>query len=708
MIGIIGLVGHGVAAFIYAVLAIWHLGRGTPTAQQRVFGGAFAATALWCVLMIAGTLQGFTPGPVASPLTGFAGAAECLRNLMWLTFVILLFQDSEGVVRRQTLVTIYTLLVAALMLGVLLGFARALAGIDEASLLGSNLLYIGLALRILIMAGGLLLLHNLYNATVRAARWSVRGPLIAIGIMWAWDLNLYTVTYLFGRWPATLLALRGPLMLALVVPFALASRRQGPWRLSLSRIAAFQSVSLLAIGSYLIFMVLATQAMALVGGQNIRLAQFALVMIMSAAAALLLPSARVRAWLKVKIAKHFFAHRYDYREEWLRFTGTLGRAGGSAAPLEQRVIKAIADITESPGGLLLIDSGAGDLVLGTRWNWPTAEPPALAGTKAFVSHLERTGRILELDVLRGDDPADDAERALMPSWLLAEGSAWIAVPLLHLDRLIGVVVTERPRIDRLLDWEDFDLLKVAGRQVATYLAEARTQEALSEAARFDEFNRRFAFILHDIKNLVSQLSLVARNAERHADNPAFRADMVATLQSSVGKMNALLALLSTQNRVEPAAPRPLPLLNFVQRVAETRRDSNPIHVEGEAELVALADPARLEQALVHIIQNAVDASEGDRPVNLVVGTDGGRATILVKDQGKGMSADFIRSGLFKPFSSTKANGFGVGAFEARTLLMAMGGALEVESRLGEGSRFTLILPLVGQAAMDKPATAANG
>jgi len=335
----IGLIGHGVSALVYAALAIWHLGRGTPTAQQRVFGGAFAATALWCTVMI-----------VAGPLSGVAGAAESLRNMMWLSFLILLFQDSEGAVRRQTLVTIYTVLVAALLLNVLLGFAGSLAGVDEASVLGGNLIYIGLALRILIMAGGLLLLHNLYNATVRAARWSVRGPLIAIGVMWAWDLNLYTVTYLFGRWPAALLALRGPLMLALVVPFALASRRQGPWRLSLSRAAAFQSVSLLAIGSYLIFMVLATQAMALVGGQNIRLAQFALVMIMSAAAALLLPSARVRAWLKVKIAKHFFAHRYDYREEWLRFTATVGGLGEEREPLDVRaMMKAHLDLLFSSG-----------------------------------------------------------------------------------------------------------------------------------------------------------------------------------------------------------------------------------------------------------------------------------------------------------------------------------------------------------------------
>jgi hypothetical protein len=106
------------------------------------------------------------------------------------------------------------------------------------------------------------------------------------------------------------------------------------------------------------------------------------------------------------------------------------------------------------------------------------------------------------------------------------------------------VVIAHPPLKRALDWEDYDLFRAAGRQAGQLSGRSPHHEALAEARRFDEFNRRFAFILHDVKNLVSQLSLVARNAQRHADNPSFRADMVATLQSSVKKMNDLLARLA--------------------------------------------------------------------------------------------------------------------------------------------------------------------
>jgi putative PEP-CTERM system histidine kinase len=273
-------------------------------------------------------------------------------------------------------------------------------------------------------------------------------------------------------------------------------------------------------------------------------------------------------------------------------------------------------------------------------------------------------------------------------------AGWAGVPLLHNDRLVGLVILQHPPVRRPLDWEDFDLFRTAGIQAASYLAEARTQEALANAGRFDEFNRRFAFIMHDIKNLVSQLGLIIRNAERHADKPEFREDMIATLQSSVRKMNDLLARLSRGNaNVETEPVRAVPVDRCVATVAEIKRRVHPVEVEGERGVAAVADPGRLEQALMHLVQNAIDASEPGTPVRIRVARRDNDAAIEVIDRGCGMSADFIRTRLFQPFASTKDGGFGVGAFEARSLVTAIGGRLEVDSRHGEGTRFILLLPL---------------
>ena len=255
------------------------------------------------------------------------------------------------------------------------------------------------------------------------------------------------------------------------------------------------------------------------------------------------------------------------------------------------------------------------------------------------------------------------------------------------------MLLEAPHVPRLLDWEDHDLLRVAGRQVASYLAEARGQEALSDARRFDEFNRRFAFIMHDIKNLVSQLSLLSRNAERHADNPEFRADMIDTLKNSVGKMNDLLARLSQHHRAKADEPAPHSLRDLTQEIVRDRADGHAVRVTAPDEVMAMVDPDRFEQALGHLIQNAIDASVPGMPVEVNVSRRGLEAAVEVLDRGSGMSADFVRTRLFQPFSSTKDGGFGVGAFEARSIVAAMKGRIEVQSREGEGSRFTILLPL---------------
>jgi len=304
---------------------------------------------------------------------------------------------------------------------------------------------------------------------------------------------------------------------------------------------------------------------------------------------------------------------------------------------------------------------------------------------------------LELDGLRAGWARSGQLDALVPEWILNERRAWIGIPLIHNDRLFGLLLLAAPDYRRGLDWEDFDLLRTAGRQAASSLAEAHGQEALSNAQRFEEFNRRFAFILHDIKNLVSQLSLLSRNAERHADNAEFRADMVATLRSSVGKMNELLTRLSpqAQSRVQRLDAQPVrPILTSAIAAKRGERD---VQLLGDSNLQALVDGAALEQAVGHLLQNALDASS-DTPVIVRVDGQAGAVSITIADKGIGMDSDFVRNRLFQPFASTKSGGFGIGAFEARSLIVAMGGRLSVDSRPGGGTTFTILLPAAGAVA----------
>jgi putative PEP-CTERM system histidine kinase len=407
-----------------------------------------------------------------------------------------------------------------------------------------------------------------------------------------------------------------------------------------------------------------------------------------------IPSARARGWLKVRVAKHLFEHRYDYRTEWLRFTETLGRSGFDGDALSERVVKAFADVVDAPGGLLLVSDGRRGLDVAGSWNWTSVSPPSdqLDDAGEFWNAVESSGRILEFEAHREGWAAARDKALPVPPWMIADPAVWTGIPLVHHQRLIGIVVLAAPEYRRPLDWEDFDLLRTAGRQAASSLAEAQSQEALANAQRFEEFNRRFAFILHDIKNLVSQLSLLARNAERHADNPEFRADMVATLQGSVGKMNDLLARLvpHSSSRIQRVEAQPLRAI-ITQAIAAKRGD-HEVKLLGDASLRATVDPAALEQALGHLVQNAVEASPPNQPVTVKVTGEDGSVSIAISDHGPGMDGEFVRNQLFQPFASTKTGGFGIGAFEARSLIAAMGGRLSVDSRARHGTTFTIQLP----------------
>ena len=553
--------------------------------------------------------------------------------------------------------------------------------------------------RLLFCIGALVLVHNLYAGGAQQSRHALRWPAAALAVLWLYDLNLYTIAYLAHAYPLPLIDLRGAALLAVIALLGYGTMRtRTALRFQPSRSFAFRSFSLGVIGGYLVVMVLIAQAIAYAGNDFARLLQIAFVLASSVVALALLPSKKLRGWLRVTIAKNLFQHRYDYRAEWLRFTDTIGRAGTQASPLPERAVQAVADITDSASGLLLTPREEGGLAIAARWNWPQIEVPAPAMDATGVRFFEESHFILDLDDIRaGRTQAVPA--AALPAWLVDDQSAWALVPLLHFERLVGIVVLSRPPLARMLDWEDFDLLRVIGRQLASYLAEQTSQDALGEAQRFDEFNRRIAFVMHDIKNLASQLSLLARNAEKHADKAEFRADMILTLRNSTDKLQGLLNRLGRYGAQSPGQQGMVEIDQVLARVARQYEAGGQLVLLYREPCTVRGDAEALEQALVHLVQNAIEASREKTSVFLDMRIDGANAVIEVIDAGTGMSPDFIRTRLFRPFHSSKQGGFGIGAFEARELVRAMGGRLDVESREGIGTRFLVRLPLASTTMM---------
>lgn len=676
----IGEWGHVLAAGIFAALAIWTGRRFATEKMGKLLVIALSLTSIWALSIAFGGV-----GRVQT------GMMESLRNCGWLV-CLALFPMRKDMRRERRTWPLYVVL--ALLLPAQ-GALDIIGALDPAS--GPIALSVGqggIVLHILWAIGALILTQRVYRTSHRAAWPANMAPLAAaMTAMWSYDLMLYA-SGLFpdGTAMATLFAFRGGALAATAPAIALMLRSRQNQPVQASRALVWYGVwalgGLVIVFALLGLLLLVENIPSPIARAILTGVLFAIV----AGALLLLPSTRISARLKLQVAKHLFRHRYDYREQWMAFVDTIGSAEPAAAPLYDRLLKAMADITASSGAVLLMLDDDRRFTCHGTWNWKGEEPEGFAADPALLDRMQAHAWVADIGQMRLEPDA------ALPDWITRDDLPWAMVPLLHFGELQGVILLGRPPIARALDWEDFDMLRAAGRQVASYIAEARGHLALEEARRFEEFNRRFAFIMHDIKNLVSQIALVTRNAERHAENPEFRKDMILTLAECTDKMNMLLARLS-QHSVRAEAGRSLFALGDAVRAAvAAKRKSHPLVIEGDLSVAVEIDRASVEQIIAHLVQNAIEASDKGAPVVIRVERAGDAARIAVMDHGCGMTAEFLRDHLYRPFVSTKQGGFGIGAFEARELAHALGGQLKADSMPGKGSVFTLQLPIADRAA----------
>ena len=403
-------------------------------------------------------------------------------------------------------------------------------------------------------------------------------------------------------------------------------------------------------------------------------------------------STDVRARLRVFIDKHFLDYKYDYRDQWLGLIRELSISDESNK-LEKRALHAITEMMDSPGGSLWVRKNQQEFEVVSQINMSEVIGVTEPTNSSLASFLENWQWVINLQEYQAE-PELYAEMDL-PKWVDDCENCWLIVPLMLQSRLYGFIVLFQPRASREFNWEDIDLLKTAGRQVAIHLAQDRAALALIQARQFEAFNRFSAYVVHDLKNLVSQLALVVKNAEKHKHNPAFMDDAISTVDNSVERMNRLLAQLRA-SAVDPAVNNKIDLCLALKSVIAEKKGGQPVPelLPFLGEVFVKGNEVRFISVIGHLIQNAQDATDATGYIQISLQKHEDTVHILVEDNGAGMDQEFIENRLFKPFDTTKGlTGMGIGAHESRALIEEMGGSIDVKSELGEGARFTVCLPL---------------
>jgi len=416
------------------------------------------------------------------------------------------------------------------------------------------------------------------------------------------------------------------------------------------------------------------------------------VAVIGAVLLVLLYSEPLRAQLRVYVSKHFLPFRYDYREEWLRLIDTLASPGQNR-PLPERAIQALAQIVSSPAGVLWMrTSEDAPFQCLEAWNTKLKSDATVSSSDPVVVFMRERQWILDTAELeRRPNLYPGLSR---PDWLNVFPDGLLIVPLISGETVIGFVILFQSSSAFRLTFEEIDLLRTSGRQVAAHLAQYQAARELSEARQFEAFNRLTAFVMHDLKNLIAQQSLMVQNAAKHKDNPAFFEDVMATIENSVSRMNKLLQQLQGGDSSGPA--RMVSLDACVREAARKCDGREPVPVIGEtdADISAFVDGERLTTILAHLIRNAQDATDGKGIVSIEMGSSAKTAFVSVRDDGCGMEEEFVRHRLFRPFDTTKGSqGMGVGAYQAREFVVASGGLMNVDSQPGLGTTITIHLPI---------------
>ncbi len=670
----IGTIGFSLASVAYALFSLLIIAARNNSLLAR---WVLLCTLVTCGSSVVASLQiklGFS--------LQWAMLADCFKIACW-SLLIILFNTEDRTIKalsknyyvRQYL-NVWLLLVAASWLtSYWLDYAYEYI----------FLLFIVLNLWMLV------LLEQLYRNANLQVRWAIWPLVIALASIAVFDFVLYAQATMVGGIDFDFWFSRGFLAL-FVVPLLLISTRRvknGEVRIFVSRNVVFYSSMLLIAGAYLLLMALTGYVINYIGGEWGSLVSIGFLMLSGIVLIALLITESLRRRVKVFIAKNFFANKYEYRDEWLNLIEKIETTSGESH--YQMATQIMMSKVDALGGAIIKRV--------TNHNYQQQYSQGIDINENLEEQLIEVGLFCQKQGWIVDVNEFEQSPMVYPELSLDVGccrqqNIQIIVPIFIGKAFYGLFVLANESRIKQLNWEDRDLLFAVSKQLGNFISLYEATDKLSESKQFDAFNRMSAFLVHDLKNVQAQLTLITTNAEKHRDNPAFVDDVFETVESATERLAKVLSQLRKKH-VEQSANRQVELADIINKVVSQCNIKQPkVTFEYHGDCRTLIDHESFHSVMHHLIQNAQEATEKNGWVKVTLAEKKRTIKITIEDNGCGMSEKFINTRLFRPFDTTKGNaGMGIGVFEAKQFFENMAGVIKVESNPGQGTMFTISLPL---------------
>jgi putative PEP-CTERM system histidine kinase len=531
-------------------------------------------------------------------------------------------------------------------------------------------------------------LEATFSATTGSTRWRMKFEFVGIVSILAVLIFYYSQGLLYRIINMNLIPLRSSIFIlaSLLIGYSKIVRGNNI-KVMVSRYVLYRSVTLLIVGVYLLSLGLLGEGMRYLKipfSTDITVfAAFAL----GIALLIVLLSEQLRRKAKVFINKNLYKHKYDYREEWLKFTDMLSKCKSQNDVSIAILTRYIETFGLEGSALYLFDKDEKAYIHATHLSMPDL-PNRCPVSSTLLSYFIDRNRIL--------NPSDN-EHAFTDSEasFVRMTGARLLLPLISNNNVEGIVVFKKQLVNEELTYEDYDLMKTLARQAAQSLVNFQLTEEIIGTRGMIAVAKMSSFVVHDIKNLTYSLSLLLNNADNFMDDPEFQDDMLATLRNTVSKMKMLIQKLRSIPEKTSLITSLTDVNLLAKEVAEDVIKLKPgidIHYHGIPAFSSV-DGEEIKKVILNLVMNALDAVGESGTVIIETAIENKAVCLKVRDNGCGISEDFLKNHLFKPFRTTKEKGLGIGLYQCRQIIDAHSGTLQAESVSGEGTVFTVCLPI---------------
>jgi len=572
----------------------------------------------------------------------------------------------------------------------------------------------GKALNGLMLIANVLILvsiENTFRATVGTMRWRIKFVVLGLAVIFGARIYTRSQALLFSGQDLAITGLDTAALLIGCTFIAIAYLRTGIIEIDVypSHAVLQSSVTILLAGAYLFIVGVMAQVIAISGGaESFHLHAFVVLLALAALGVLLL-SDKFRQGTHQFVSRHFKRPQHDFRKVWTDFTRRTSNVMDKVELCEASARLVSETFNVLAVTIWLFDEEHQRLVFGASTAQAEESAPrgsassaaygpmrAALGQHAAPFDLEKTGDewALPLKELTSSQFRKGGNRLCLPLFV---GSQWLGVGILA-DRVNGVPYTV----------EEIELLKCLADQLAAGLLNLKLTDELMVAKEIEAFQTMATFFVHDLKNAASSLNLMLRNLPVHFDDPAFRADALRGIGSTVERIQQMIERLSVLRDKLELKPVECDLQELVQETLANLKGMPAVDIVKESTQCpkVLADPEQIRSVLTNLLLNAAEAAGTGARVRISTSQQNGHAVLTVSDNGCGMSADFLKDSLFRPFQTTKKRGLGIGMFQSKMIVEAHHGRIEVESEPGAGTIFHVKLPLNVKGRLSKETGAA--